>query len=149
MKLDQAGIDAIKKHESFRAYPYKDIARKWTIGWGHLIKPGESFPRDISIEEADKILFKDAQIAMNDVNRLVKVPINQNQFNSLVSFAFNLGGGALAKSTLLREINAGDFSNVEQNFAAWNKYRPYPGSPLVASKGLTRRRKQEAAVFLA
>jgi len=147
MKLDQAGIDAIKKHEAFRAYPYQDIAGKWTIGWGHLIKPGESFPRDISIEEADKILFSDARIAMDDVNRLVKVPLTQNQFNAMVSFAFNLGGGALGRSTLLREINAGDFSNIKRNFGMWNKAKI--NGVLTYSQGLANRRRDEAAVFLA
>lgn len=148
MKLDQAGIDAIKKHEDFRAFPYQDIAGKWTIGYGHLIKPGESFPRDISIEEAEVILFNDAQIAMDAVNRLVKVPITQNQFNALVSFTYNLGTGALAESSVLRNLNNGDVQAAADSFLLWNKYRKSPGAPLVASAGLTNRRKAEAAVFL-
>lgn len=146
MKLDQAGIDAIKQHENFRAYPYRDIGGMWTIGYGHLIKQGESFPRDISIEEAEVLLYNDASIAMDDVNRLVSVPINQNKFNALVSFAFNLGGGALASSTLLKNINNGDLSNIENNFYVWNKYKK--NGVLTFSQGLANRRRSEAAVFL-
>lgn len=148
MKLDQAGINAIKKHEAFRAYPYQDIAGKWTIGYGHLIKQGESFERDISIEEAEVLLFRDAQTAMDAVNRLVKVPITQNQFNALVSFTYNLGTGALAESSVLRFLNEGNKQAAAESFKLWNKYRPSPGAPLVASAGLTNRRKAEAAVFL-
>lgn len=147
MQLDQAGIDAIKLHEDFRAYPYKDLGGNWTIGYGHLIKTGESFQHDLSIEDADKLLFKDAQIAVSDVNHLVKIPLTQNQFNALVSFAFNLGGGALAGSTLLREINAGDLSNIEHNFYVYNKVRK--NGVLTFSQGLANRREKEAAVFLA
>jgi lysozyme len=146
MQLDQAGIDLIKQFEGFRAFPYFDSANKLTIGYGHLIKNNESFPRDISIEEAEVILEQDAQFAVDAVNLLVNVPLSQNQFNSLVSFAFNLGGSALKKSTLLRLLNAGDYDGAGDEFKKWNKVNQ--GGVLVVSTGLVFRREKEAGLFL-
>jgi hypothetical protein len=77
------------------------------------------------------------------VERLVKVPLNQNQFDALVSFAYNCGEGNLGKSTLLRRLNAGDYKGAAAQFAAWNK-----GGGQVL-KGLVRRRAAEAALFRA
>lgn len=143
MKLDQAGIDLIKQFEGFRAFPYLDSAGLLTIGYGHLIKDYESFPHDISIEEAEGILAKDAQFAVDAVNGLVEVPLNQSQFNALVSFVFNVGVGAFSRSTLLKKLNSGNYQEALSQFRRWNR----AGGQVVA--GLVNRRKKEADLFRA
>ena len=145
MQLDQGGIDLLKQYEGFSAFPYQDTAGHWTIGYGHLILETDNFQHDLSIEQAEFLLLTDAQIAVDAVNRLVNVGLSQNQFNSLVSFTFNLGAGAFAGSSLLREINAGDFSNINHNFYAYNKVRK--NGVLVFNQGLANRREQEARIF--
>lgn len=143
MTLDQAGIDLIKQFEGFRAFPYKDAANLLTIGYGHLIKAGESFPRDITIEEAEEILAKDSQFAVDTVNSLVDVPLSQNQFNSLVSFVFNVGRDAFFRSTMLRLLNARDYQAAHNEFKKWI----HAGGRVIA--GLVNRRIDEANLFLA
>jgi lysozyme len=76
-----------------------------------------------------------------DVDSLVKVSLNDNQYAAIVSFAFNLGVGNLKQSTLLKKLNAGDFAGAANEFAKWNK----AGGKVLA--GLTRRRAAEAELF--
>ena len=76
------------------------------------------------------------------VSNLVRVGLNQNQFDALVSFTFNLGGGALRKSTLLRRLNASDFAGASKEFPKWNHIKGKE------SQGLTNRRLAEQKLFL-
>jgi GH24 family phage-related lysozyme (muramidase) len=87
-------------------------------------------------------LQSDIRIVTSYVNRLVTVEINQNQFDALVDFTFNLGSGALAGSTLLKKLNAGDYEGAANEFKRWNHVNGKP------SKGLTRRRAAEEKMFL-
>lgn len=115
-----------------------------TIGIGHVIRKGEPYKvgQAISREESRKLFKKDTAWAVNAVNRLVTRPINQNQFDALVSLVFNIGEEAFARSTVLRETNRGNFAAAAKAFGLWNKSR---GRVL---KGLVRRRKAEAEIFL-
>lgn len=78
-RISQRGIDRIKKHEQFRAEPYLDQAGRPTIGWGHLIQPGEKFTR-ITMAQGEEILRKDLARAEAAINRLVKVPLTESQY---------------------------------------------------------------------
>jgi lysozyme len=115
-----------------------------TIGIGHFIRKGEPYKvgRAITREESRKLFKKDTAWAVDAVNRLVTRPINQNQFDALVSLVFNIGEKAFARSTVLRETNRGNFAAAAKAFGLWNKAR---GRVL---KGLVRRRKAEAELFL-
>jgi lysozyme len=104
MRISQAGLDLIKQHESFSAIPYLCPAKKLTIGFGHVVLPNESFTT-ITETQALEILRKDVSIAENCINKTVKVPLSQDQFDALVSFVFNVGCNAFLKSTLLRKLN--------------------------------------------
>ncbi|MCJ2030709.1 lysozyme [Methylobacterium sp. J-043] len=95
----------------------------------------------ITQAEADDILARDLVRFEDAVARLVRVPVTQNQFDALVSFAFNLGEGNLGSSTLLKKLNAGDYDGAADQFARWNKAK---GKVLT---GLTRRRAAEADLF--
>lgn len=139
-EVNQQTISLIKMFEGLRLEPYKDSGGLWTIGIGHLIRPGEHFTR-ITTRQAEAILQSDLRVARGGVERVVKVPITDNQFGALVSFAFNCGTTALERSTLLKKLNAGNIKGAQDEFAKWNKVK---GKVV---RGLTRRRAAEAALF--
>jgi len=139
--ISNAGITLITDFEGFSSCKYKDPVGLWTIGYGHLIKPGEKFNKCISKAEATKILKQDLNTAESCVNRYVKTSINQHQFDALVSFTYNLGCGSLASSTLLKKVNARKFSQVCSELLLW-----VHGNGKVLP-GLVRRRKAECKLF--
>lgn len=143
MELSQNGLNFIKSFEGFSSTPYQDVAGKLSIGYGHLIKQGESFP-DTGIDEeaAQELLAKDTETAQKEVCDAVTADVTQNQYDALVSFTFNLGGGTLLRSTLLEKLNNGDVQGAASEFPKWN----HAGGVEVA--GLTRRRQAEMELFL-
>jgi lysozyme len=134
MQLSAEGLDLIKKSEGFRDHVYRDVAGCPTIGYGHLIKPGESFPDGIAEPQASAILAADLQAAEQAVARLVKVALTQGQFDALVDFCFNLGAGRLASSTLLRELNAGHHDAAGQQLFAWDHAAGFVNAGLKARR---------------
>ncbi len=154
MTTSAEGLAAIRHHEGFSSHLYTDQAGHTTIGVGHLVHRGgingsepARFQRGISAQEADELLAEDVKKFEKAVLRNVSVPLSQGQFDALVSFTFNLGTGALRSSSLLRKLNQGDYSGAAQEFASWNKVRI--GGNLVPSPGLSARRADETARFLA
>jgi lysozyme len=141
MQLSAEGLDLIKKSEGFRDRLYRDVAGFPTIGYGHLVKPHESFPNGITEPQAATILSSDVQDAEQAVARLVKVALTQGQFDALVDFCFNLGAARLAGSTLLRELNAGDYQAAARQLLAWD----HAGGAVVA--GLKARREAELKLW--
>lgn len=141
MKTSDKGIDFIANEEGFVPHIYKCQAGVDTIGYGHAKKPGETFGT-ITKDEAKALLRVDVGIAEANVLKNVKVVLNQNQFDSLVSFTFNLGGGALASSTLLKLLNKGDYNGAANEFPKWCK------AAGKVNAVLERRRKREMAMFL-
>jgi lysozyme len=142
MRTNQRGIDLIKKYEGLRLKAYLCPANVWTIGWGHTgdVKKGDV----ITEHQAEAILDVDLDKFERGVTDLLKGCIyNQNQFSALVSFAFNLGLGALSKSTLLKLFKAGDAKGAADEFTKW-KYAAGKVLP-----GLLKRRIEERALFLA
>ena len=147
--LSDKGAALVKAFESclrpvsggFQAY--LDPIGVLTIGWGHTNDNGRTFDSGSvwTQAECDTEFLNDMAIFVRAVNNLVTVPINQDQFDALVSFAFNVGAGNLAKSTLLKKVNAGDFAGAAQEFQRWNK----AGGKVLP--GLTRRRACEALLF--
>jgi lysozyme len=146
--LSPAGAAFIAMFEGFRPKLYNDPAGHCTIGCGHLVHLGPingkepaEFKRGITRAAALKLLQSDATPAAAAVRSSVKVPLNQAQFDALVSFAFNLGTGALETSTLLKKLNAGNYAAVPKEFEKWVKAG---GKTL---PGLVRRRTAEADLF--
>jgi lysozyme len=140
MNISKVGIDLIKSFEGVRLVGYADIVGVPTIGYGHTgnVKVGQK----ITQAQADQLLKDDLKRFVDGVNSLVKVPLNQNQFDSLVSWSFNLGLGALKSSTLLKKLNAKDYKGASLEFPKWNK----AGGKVVS--GLTRRRLAEKSLFI-
>ena len=139
MKTSESGRKLIAEHEGIKLSAYKCSAGVWTIGFGHT--NGVTKDTRCTIEQAHEWLSDDLADAELAVRNLVKVPLNQNQFDALVSFTFNLGAGALSRSTLLKHLNAGNYSAAAGQFKLWNMAG---GKPVL---GLTRRRAAEADLF--
>ena len=144
-------INIIKSFEGEKLTSYQDQAGIWTIGWGstynHDLKRKVQKGDIIDKETALRWLRLDAAGSAANVKKLVKVPINQNQLDSLTSFSYNIGPNAFAASTLLRKLNQGaSKQEVAAEFAKWNKVTI--NGEKVVSNGLVRRRKMEADLFL-
>jgi lysozyme len=114
-------LQLIKQQEGFRSRTYLDVAGFPTIGYGHRLIHPSSFPDGISEAEAAEILAADVRDAEQAVERLVKVPLTQGQFDALVDFCFNLGSGRLASSTLLKVLNGGRYADAAEQILRWDQ----------------------------
>ena len=135
MNIGKHGLNLIKEFEGLRLKAYIPLKGDVpTIGWGHTkgVKMGDK----ITKAQAEKFLKQDIAPTVAAVNRAIKVPVTQNEFDACVSLAFNVGITAFSKSTLVKRIN-----QTPLEFLRWNKFR---GKPLA---GLTRRRKAEMKLF--
>lgn len=149
MKTSPQGRQAIKQREGVVLTSYVDSVGVLTIGVGHTSMAGH--PKvtpgmKITKAEAEEILSRDLKVFEKAVNDSVSVKLTQNEFDALVSLAFNIGAGAFKKSTLLRKLNAGDRMGAADQFLVWNK-GTVKGKK-VAIKGLTNRREAERKQFL-
>lgn len=151
MRISEAGIDLIAEFEGFIATPYNDPVGHCTIGIGHLLHRGNCTDSDrqqagiMTYTEAVVLLRQDARRYEDAVNRLITVQLNQNQFDALVSFTFNLGYGALEGSTLRARLNAGQHDQVCDQLRRWNKAEL--NGVMVELAGLTRRREAECTLW--
>ena len=145
MKTSQAGIDLIKMFEGCKLKPYLCPAKFWTVGYGHVLGNGatlaEADNRLFTKEEVDVLLRTDLARFERGVLRYCTVPLTQFEFDSLVSFSFNLGLGVLQRSTLRQKLNRQDYEAAAKELLRYDKVG---GKPL---KGLTRRRQAEYALF--
>lgn len=145
MQISQRGLDLIKEFEGFMGTAYVCPAGVPTIGYGTTLIDGKPVVLGTTITEAKANEVLEKQVNERyaaAVNRLVTVPLNQNQFDALTSFTYNLGEGALASSTLLRLLNQGDYASVPAQMMRWTK------AGGVDLPGLVRRRKAEADLFV-
>lgn len=147
MTTSERGLNLIKTHEGLRLNVYNDVAGFPTIGYGHLMKKGETFTT-ITESFASMLLRQDLATAEAIVKKYVGTPINQNQFDSLVSMAYNMGSAPFknadgSKTQLMKAIDAGDWALAAQKMKLFNR----AGGVVVA--GLVSRRNDEAQNFLA
>ena len=140
MKTSQKGIALIEQFEGLRLAAYQDGAGIWSIGVGHTdrVKEGDT----CTSAQADEWLQQDIEQAERAVNTLVKIPLNQNQFDALVSFTYNLGWASLEESTLLRLLNAGATQLAAAEVPKWDDVAGK------VSEGLLERRMAERALFM-
>ncbi|MDX2211650.1 MAG: lysozyme [Oculatellaceae cyanobacterium bins.114] len=138
--INAKGLQLLKNFEGLSLTAYKDAVGIWTIGYGTTsgVKPGQK----ITQAQAEEFLKRDLQRFEAAVDRLVKVPLNSNQFSALVVFTYNAGERALATSTLLKLLNQGHYQAAADQLLRWNR----AGGQVLA--GLTRRRQAERALFL-
>ncbi len=138
--ITEAGLDVIKYFEKFYSKPYICPAGFLTIGYGHVILSGENFT-EIDKEKGLSLLAKDVQKAEMGVLRLIRVPLEDHQFDALVSWTFNLGSGRLQSSTLRMKVNREEHEDVPDEIKKWRK----AGGRVLA--GLVKRRAVEARMY--
>lgn len=145
MVLSESGIKLLKQFEGCKLRAYKCSASRWTIGFGNTyyedgtqVKEGDI----ITQERSEELLMFILESFVLSINQLVKSPINQNQFDSLVSFIYNVGPGNFQKSTLLKKVNLNPNDHtIAQEFLKWNKVKTK------VIKGLTTRRQLENTLY--
>jgi len=136
----QACVDLVKRFEGFRSAPYRCPAGVWTIGYGHTAGVAAGMPA-ITEAQAARLLTEDLAVFAKGVERLIKVPVPQNQYDALVSFAYNVGLGGLQRSDVLARLNAGDAVGAAEAFGRHVKAKG------VVLAGLVRRREAERRLF--
>ncbi len=146
MRLNQTGYNLIKEFEGLSLKPYKCSAGVPTIGYGSTYYENgikvQMYDAPITGARAEVLLKHIADRFAQKVANLLKKPVTQNQFNALVSFAFNVGSGALASSTLLKLVNTNpNDAMIAKQFLRWNKAN---GKTI---QGLTNRRIKESALY--
>ena len=141
--ITQEGLELIKRFEGFSPTIYICPAGYPTIGYGHVVPEEERewFDDGIDEQEAEDLLQRDVLWAERGVLRLIDVPLTDGQFDALVSFTFNLGTGALQRSTLRRKVNREEHDKVPREFMRW----VWAGGKRL--KGLERRRSAEAGAY--
>ena len=139
MRTGSQGVALIKKFEGCELQAYQCSADVWTIGYGHTrgVREGD----EISEDKAEYLLLEDLKHFEKYVDQLVTTSLNQDQFDALVAWTFNLGPPNLKESTLLLRLNEGQYDDVPAEMARWNRSN---GEVLA---GLTRRRKAEGLLF--
>ena len=144
MKPTENLIQMIKKNEGFSPKITDDVGNPM-IGYGCNLSVSEAQKyegRTISEVEAVSLLLSRLTPVVDLVNKIVKVPLTQNQFDALCDLVYNIGSGAFSKSTLLKKLNTKDYTGAAEEFAKWN----IAGGKVLS--GLTKRREEEKKLFL-
>lgn len=140
-RFSEQGVQLVRTFEGYSPFVYEDSAGLATIGFGHLIRPGEKFVEPLLGEDAERLLIRDLLPAGKGVNSFVTIPLRQAQFDALGSFTFNLGTGSLKSSTLLKRVNENRHDDVPPEFLKWVN----AGGKRI--NGLVARRQAEADYY--
>lgn len=138
-RIDPAGLALVKDYEGLHLSPYLCPARVWSIGYGHTRTVHAGMK--ITPDQANQLLEDDLRLVEHAAARLVTVPLNDNQFAALVSFAFNVGIANFERSTLLALLNRGWYEQVPAQLMRWDR----AGGEALG--GLARRRAAEARLW--
>jgi len=142
MKLSRNGARLIEEFEGFRSAPYRDAVGVWTIGFGSTTNVGPHTP-PVTRAQAEARMMREVDAHYGAAINALSLPLNQNQFDALVSFVYNVGPGGVAPTTTVgKRLRAHDWHGAADALLAWDKAG---GRPLA---GLTRRRHAERALFL-
>lgn len=146
MELSQQGFDFIVSHEAVKLRVYLDSKGVPTIGIGHtgpdVTMADYQAHKSITMDQAYALFRSDLERFVGYVNQYVRIQLQQNQFDAMVSFCFNCGPTNLANSTLLKMLNAGNFAGAASEFPRWNR----SGGAVV--DGLINRRAAEVDMFV-
>jgi lysozyme len=145
MSISAHGINLITSFEDLKLNAYDDGTGIWTIGFGTTVYPNKARVKKgerCTLEQAKSFFQYDLRRFEKTVNEAVRVPISQNQFDALVSLAYNIGSNAFKNSTLLKYLNSLAYQDAADQFLVWNK-----GGGKVL-KGLIHRRQVERSLFL-
>jgi len=147
LKTSPAGIAFIKRHEALRLKVYLDIAGFKTVGWGHKLLKSQMHLTEITLQQAEQFLIDDVTVCELFINGTVRMPLTQYQFDALVSFCFNLGVGALDRSTLLKQLQVGKYMEAAKQFIRWCMFKNPKTNKHEKSSGLLNRRSEETELF--
>lgn len=143
MYPSENAYELIRRHEKLVLTAYDDGFGNMTIGYGHVIQPGDKFSSPTLTErQAEYILKNDAKLAAKAIDELVRVKLDQNQFDALISLIFNVGRGSFAESKLLTALNKSDFNTAAKEILTFTKVNGKVNEHLIG------RRKAEAALFV-
>lgn len=145
LRTSPNGLELITQFEGLRLQSYYCPAGKLTIGVGHVILASENIPKEITRQQAMDLLAKDVERFERGVRKNIRVTLNQNQFDALVSFTFNVGEGGLVDTNVARAVNDGRFADVPSALNAWTRAKV--GSKMEILPGLVRRRAAEGELF--
>ena len=145
--INERGIEMVKSFEGISLKPYLCPANVWTVGYGATVG-SDGGPIDLDMEpisetEAEALLLRDLESSEGWVSRLIKTALTENQYSALTSFTFNVGAGALQRSTLRMKLNRSEYQGAADEFPKWR----IAGGRILA--GLVRRRAAERSLFLA
>ena len=144
--INERGIQIVKSFEGISTKPYLCPASVWTVGYGATVgsdgRPIDPDMEPISEAEAEALLVRDLESSEGWVSRLIKTALTENQYSALVSFTFNVGAGALQRSTLRMKLNRSEYQGAADEFPKWR----IAGGRILA--GLVRRRAAERILFL-
>lgn len=144
--LSNDGVNFIAQHEAFRARVYQDNAGYDTIGYGHRVIDGETYPNSITQVQGAELLAQDTATAQAAVRNNVTANLTQEQFDALTSFAYNVGATNFANSTLVQHINDGNNAAAAEQFDRWIHSTNQQGQRFV-NRGLVNRRTAERDLF--
>ena len=139
MKISENGLELIKKFEGCETTAYQDSVGVWTIGFGHT--KGVEEGQTCSIEDAESMLADEMDEYEGYINNMVKVELQQHEFDALVAWVYNLGPTNLGESTMLKVLNGGQFDRVPDEMNRWTR----AGGEIL--EGLVRRRQAESLMF--
>ena len=143
-RLSKAGIELVKRFEGLRRKAARLESGGWTIGYGHTVSAREG--AEVTADQAEILLIYDLDRVARAVDPLIFTPLNANQFNALVAFAFNIGVDSFRGSSVMRNVNEGAFLQAAAAIELWRR-APFEGESLVVD-GLVRRRAAEKLLFL-
>ncbi len=137
--VPSAALGLLRQFEGLRLRAYRCPAGRWTIGYGHTehARGGQALTKS----EAETLLLSDATETLLFIEKVVRVPLNDNQMAALICFVFNIGIGAFSSSTLLKKLNDGDYLSVPEELMRWVKVGE------VTLPGLVKRRAAEVALW--
>lgn len=147
-RMSSRGLERIREHEAFVSKTYDDGVGNKTIGYGHMLRPGESLADEISEAQARELFAKDVARIVNPALGRINARLTQNQIDALGSFIYNVGPGNFTRS-VLPELNAGDHKAVIAAMREYVKGRNQRTGERVALRGLIRRRGEEVALYSA
>jgi len=145
-RVSPDGLRRIRAAEALIQHAYDDGVGNLTIGYGHLVRPGESFVRDITEQRASALLAEDVARVVNPALDRVTVPLSQHQVDALGSFIFNVGPGNFTRS-VLPHLNAGHFDRAMDHMAKFTHGTNQRTGEQITLRGLQRRRRAEIALF--
>lgn len=151
-KFSKKCVELVQKFEGLYLRSYRDSTGKWTIGWGTTSDGGTGFKvrsgQEITRDKAEELLILELEYKAAIMDRMVRVPLTQNQYDGLLSFVYNIGTTKFKNSTLLKKLNRGDYNGAGSQMLRWVKAKKAETGLQVELRGLVRRRKAESELFL-